>query len=578
MPKLTYTTPPPSLMIELHEVAVDAGALASEIARANQLPSNFPTEQLQELLMQLQLLPDGTAEGCRHPLEYARSRLPAIRRTFIQTEERSRVPCANNDLLPPLTRGMVIDQHIGALISSVLTALDEYRALASLELDDTADTAPSFEIDATTPDVIEAMAASATAEKNLGQAAKQVEDIADTASVTADNLKRQMRDARSLLILARIELRMPGFVPRWYRNTIDTVKDYPKLLRRTARAIQIGVDVARPLADAWSHFTHGFKRLILDSVEHAARGLDSVGKKWEAEQSAAREASNPDAPPPDFDFNLAREMISAGSTLKPSWRPWIHELNFSERTLNDLAPLLGLTQLRSLDLGASEADNFWPLAGLAALEKLCLSNVRIKNLAPLAGLTSLKSLDLDNTEVNDLRPLSHLTALEALWLNNTAVSDLSPLAGLTKLQELYLDNTAVQDLTPLANLRSLRVLWVESTEVDDLDPLKNLSGLAELWLGNTSVSDLGPLAALASLGSLYIDGTQVIDLRPLAGLTSLVTLSLERTDISDLEPLAQLKELTRIHVETKKRKEALAKTLRVRSEIIIARDAHRPLR
>jgi hypothetical protein len=102
MPKLTYTTPPPSLMIELHEVAVDAGALASEIARANQLPSNFPTEQLQELLMQLQLLPDGTAEGCRHPLEYARSRLPAIRRTFIQTEERSRVPCANNDIASSL--------------------------------------------------------------------------------------------------------------------------------------------------------------------------------------------------------------------------------------------------------------------------------------------------------------------------------------------------------------------------------------------------------------------------------------------------------------------------------------------
>lgn len=117
-----------------------------------------------ELLAELQSLPAGTAEGCRQPLEYARARLPAIRRRFIQTEEQLRQPRTDEEAPPPLTRGMTIDVRIGALVNSVTTALDEYRALASLEDDDAADTAPSFEIDATSPDVVDAMAVSRRAE------------------------------------------------------------------------------------------------------------------------------------------------------------------------------------------------------------------------------------------------------------------------------------------------------------------------------------------------------------------------------------------------------------------------------
>jgi len=145
----------------------DAGALATELAKANRLPSDFPAEQLQELLVELQSLPAGTAEGCRQPLEYARARLPAIRRQFIQTEEESRRPRADEDAPPPLTRGMTIDVRIGALVNSVTTGLDEYRSLASIQDEDAADTAPSLEIDATSPEAVDAMAASQRAERAL---------------------------------------------------------------------------------------------------------------------------------------------------------------------------------------------------------------------------------------------------------------------------------------------------------------------------------------------------------------------------------------------------------------------------
>ena len=217
-------------MSELREVAADATALAAELARAQHLPADFPAEQLRELMVQLQSLPAGTAEGCRQPLEYARGRLPAVRRQFIQPEGQSSQPPADAEAPPPLTRGMTIDVRLGVLVNSVTTALEEYRTLASVQDDDAADTSPSLQIDPTAADAVSAMAAARTAQQNLNESIEQVEKIADLDYVLADNLKRQMRDARGLFSIAGIELRMPAFVPRWYRKTIDTISDYPRIL------------------------------------------------------------------------------------------------------------------------------------------------------------------------------------------------------------------------------------------------------------------------------------------------------------------------------------------------------------
>jgi hypothetical protein len=192
-------------MRELREVESDAGALAAELARAQQqyLPSDFPAEQLQELLAELQSLPLGTAEGCRRPLEYARGRLPAIRRQFIKTEEESRQSPADADAPPPLTRGITIDVRIGAIVNSVTTALDEYRALASIQDEVAADTAPSHEIDVRSPDVADAMSVSERTEHTLGEQVSELERITrpDWLLPTVSSAKCATRDGycRSLV-------------------------------------------------------------------------------------------------------------------------------------------------------------------------------------------------------------------------------------------------------------------------------------------------------------------------------------------------------------------------------------------
>jgi Leucine-rich repeat (LRR) protein len=595
MPKLTYAIPPPSLMVELYEVAADARALMAELAQANQLPLDFPVEQLQELLIELQTLPGGTAEGCRQPLEYTRSRLPAIRREFIQTEEQSRQPRANQDMPPPLTRGMVIDQRIGALVNSVTTALDEYRALASVEPDDTADTAPSLRIDTTAADAVEAMAASTKAETNLDLGVDQIEKITEATSPTADNLKRRMRDARGLLRIARIELRMPGFVPRWYRNVIEAVKDYPKLIQRSAQAIRIGVDVARPLANAWSHFTHGYKILILDSVEQAAKGLDAVSRKWEAERNGVKAPptalrAEPDIPPPDFDLEKAREMIVFGQAPPPSWRPWIDSLDLwgdslttlmplAELTalrvllirgtkVSDLAPLADLTALQSIFLHGTSVFDLGPLARLTKLEAISTDSRNVTNVAPLAHLTSLRSIDLDGTEVSDLAPLAGLTALRSLSLEDTPVSDVTPLSGLLALESLALDDTRISNLDFAKLLVSLQTLTFNGTQVRDLTPLERLIKLEGLSFNRTLVNDLGPLARLTKLRALSFTGTPVSDLDPLKHLTALQWLYINDTRVRDLAPISSLKRLKEISVENEKRRNTLANTLGKRGGIV----------
>jgi hypothetical protein len=197
-------------------------------------------------------------------------------------------------------------------------------------------------------------------------------------------------------------------------KTIDTVRDYPRILRTTAIAIRMGVDVARPMVDAWHSFKHDFSRLVLESVERATSGLLAVAEKWEIERAGGRRGSAATtAPPPGFDYAEARALVLRGEAPPPPWRPWITALQFSQENLHDLAPL--------------------------------------------ASLTDLRSLDLDRTEVSDVAPLAHLTALRDLSLIGTQVSDVDPLARLTALQYLYLGGTEVSDVAPLYHIRDLRI-------------------------------------------------------------------------------------------------------------------------
>lgn len=252
-------------------------------------------------------------------------------------------------------------------------------------------------------------------------------------------------------------------------------------------------------------------------------------------------------PPYEFNLDVVHRLILSGQPPPPTWRPWIEQLDFVGERLEDLTPLTDLTALQRLHLNGVRAGDLSPLAGLTALQELYLNYATVSDLSPLAGLTALQRLELQDTEVSDLAPLARLTALQSLDLSGaTQVSDLRPLAGLTALQGLYLRDTQVTDLVPLAGLTALQ----------------------ELYLGRVPISNLMPLAALTALQKLYINSTLVVDLSPLARLTALRVLYLNSTGVIDLSPLANLKELVLVSVESRERRDALAKTLGVHNKIV----------
>lgn len=549
MARLEYSRPPESLAEELREVARDAKALRNELKRQNRLPDEFPAEPLSDLLEQLQTLNEGTAEGCRQPLSLARARLPQIRREHILTEARSAGQEKQGEAPPPLTRGMAVDKLLTALIGSVTTALDEYRRLAGEALAEESDTAPSQRLDQDAPDVKAADAAAAKAETVLGEAQKKAGDILRPDSAKGDDLKRQLSDAKRLFRLSRIELKMPAFVPEWYRGTVAAIKDYPALLKKTASALRVGADIADRANGVLSRFGDRMVKAVTDTVRDAAGQLDAFAKGREAARRKpdSGAAPSPGTPPEDFDLEKVYEMILAGHEPPASWRPWIYELDFSYVLLPDIAPLRNLFKLNSLRILDSNLPSFSDIAHLQFLERLSLHGTNVKSIEFLEGCRKIKHLDLSRTRVWNISYISFLRYINYLDISDTPVEDVSSLAGLNYLYKINLSKTRIVDIAPLSSVDSVIEVNLNYTHISTVAPFSKLSKINALFLQRTYVHDLLPLEALSDLQVLHVAGTKVSDLSPISKCESLRSLDISSTNVLDLHPLKNLTKLRRLH-------------------------------
>ncbi len=379
---LHHSKPNETLTRELREVARDAVALIDFLSHINVPLKDFPTDQLIDIARSLAQLPGGTAEGCRVPLEYARNRLPAIRREYILSEEP---PPTGADAPPPVIRGTTLDQKMRDLITSVTTALDEYRKLAAEEI---VDVVPEARVVPPEGSVREATVRSETLDLTLADAQETVEEVTRPDSNRADDLKRQLRDARGLNQVARAEIRMPRVVVSWLRKPVDALKDYPQLIRRTVKGLRVGTDVLEPLVERWHAFERNFSKFVisewrktLDAFEQIAETLDHQRRKGPG--------GGPTPLPKDFDLDEARRLILEGKAPPRSWWPLIHDLDFLGTKLHRLEPLVGLSNLQRLDLRGT----------------------KVSDVSALAGLSHLETLDLRDTSVTDVSSLAHLKQL-----------------------------------------------------------------------------------------------------------------------------------------------------------------------
>jgi internalin A len=206
--------------------------------------------------------------------------------------------------------------------------------------------------------------------------------------------------------------------------------------------------------------------------------------------------------------------------------------------LAELDPVLGLTALRELHLGAFISASSAPLKALKALAhltRLRLPESKLTELDALAELTQLVALDLTGCKkLGALHGLRALHQLEELKLQSCPIKALDPLAGLTAMKELWLSSTKITSLKPLAAMCDLTVLLAGFTPLATLEGVEALRALETLDIGQSKVRDLTPLKGLARLSSLSAYG-----LAPLRGAEILATLpALQHLQIggSDVDP------------------------------------------
>ena len=327
---LEHIRPDDALGRELTDVSRDADALLEFLRAPNVvIPDTFPSNQLAEICQSLSDLPQGTAEGCRAPLEYARVRLPAIRREHVLREDQV-PPLADEDEAPPLVRGMGLDRLLRDLIASITTALDEYRRQATEHFDDTVKAEPLVD----NPGNASIRAAVAKS-RSVGTALRSAEDeIRQTTvpdSSRGDRLLRTVKDAESVNRIARAELGMKSVVLRWYRTVVDALKDYPTLIRRFGEAIELGVDVAQPLTKRWHDFWTDSAEFMLDELRKTGQTFAKIGRMLEARRTATFVRSRDDEidPRQSKAEREARELILAGKPVPSEIAALVQRLDLS---------------------------------------------------------------------------------------------------------------------------------------------------------------------------------------------------------------------------------------------------------
>jgi Leucine-rich repeat (LRR) protein len=574
--------PPPELARELEQVRSRARGLSDYLRTTNApFPEDFPRADILSISTELAELPDGTAQGCQPPLEYADMRLADIRSLHFPAISPPHVP--EGDHAPALAREEGLDRDLSGLMVAVATARRVANRIAAIEPEESP---PEPSVPREIVSGLEgAESKGARLEEDLTAAREDFDKAARVGSDRADQFRRTLTDAKVVAGLSRVELAQENITPAWLKRFGGWLSDYPIRLEDAGRALEVSVDVVETVHGGWRKYSRRLTDALYSSIREFAADLQGLGRRLgETRQNTV--------PVESFVISKVRSKILAGQAPPVEWAPFVDELDMSATPLKDLSPVHTLTALRILHLSRTAVSDLSPLRGLTGLEALTLASTnvsdlsalrtatnlehlvltstKVRDLSPLQGLTALRdlyaaftqvtdlsvvqfltaleTLDLTETQITDVSPLSSLAALQTLSLCHTNVADFSPLSSLTALRRLNLSYTKMSDVSLLKNLTVLENLDLSHTQVSDLSPLNHLSALENLRLNSTPVADLSPLRSLKALHSLSAYSTRVDDLSPLKSLISLQSLDLAITQVSDLSPLLGLTALTHLDV------------------------------
>ncbi|MGB2865877.1 MAG: leucine-rich repeat protein [Sedimentisphaerales bacterium] len=222
---------------------------------------------------------------------------------------------------------------------------------------------------------------------------------------------------------------------------------------------------------------------------------------------------------------------------------WVWPPELRTNQIQNITPLSGLTQLKSLDLSNNQITDISALSGLTAIETLALYNNQITDISALSGLSNLTSLDLEHNQITDISPLSGLTNLKSLTLSSNPITDTLALSTLTGLESLLLSRTGLATIPALTNLPNLKFLDLVGNQITDISGLSGMPVIETVTLFGNRITSIPALSGVPNLKALGLGVNQITDISGLSGLTSLQIVDLTNNQIKAIGALTDLPNL-----------------------------------
>jgi Leucine-rich repeat (LRR) protein len=186
---------------------------------------------------------------------------------------------------------------------------------------------------------------------------------------------------------------------------------------------------------------------------------------------------------------MSRALENWWSLLTPEWKQIfrqatnIREENPTTEGLHQMAKL----HMLSIPAGA-RITSLTPVEILFRLHEFNFSNTLIQDLAPLAKVRSLRVLRLPNNPIRSLAAIHSLSNLEVLDIQSTPIERLEEVLPFTNLKELNISGTPIKRLKNIEGLQQLEKLSFYSTAISSIKPLESLPNLKKVQCYRTKLS------------------------------------------------------------------------------------------
>lgn len=163
-----------------------------------------------------------------------------------------------------------------------------------------------------------------------------------------------------------------------------------------------------------------------------------------------------------------------------------------------------LQSMTALDLSDNpDIRRLDDLSMMPNLESLTIKNCGLKSILPIVGLTELKELNLSGNKISDISALLEMTWLEKLDVSNNPIDKVPNLSGMEDLVALNLDDTGVADLSFMQGA-SVSELHISYTNINNIAILSECEKLESLYMYGFNFMDLTPLQQLPHFHSIYL--------------------------------------------------------------------------